>query len=172
MGCATSKLDDLPAVSLCRDRCNFLDQAIRHRFAFAEAHAAYLHSLKSVGLSIDRFFAQDPDSALIPQSPVLNLPAHRKGEKPLLLPIRPKNTISVIPVTTPIPVRTSISTRMMTNRTIPVPMIFIITMMMMMVVVIIFITSIMMSISMSKLSRRFSIRTPEAIFRGMGIIRM
>ncbi|KAL2231730.1 uncharacterized protein LOC105173003 [Sesamum indicum] len=86
MGCATSKLDDLPAVSLCRHRCAFLDEALRHRFAFAQAHAAYLLSLKAVGLSLHRFFNQH----LPPPSPILNLPPHRKGHydspHPLLSP--------------------------------------------------------------------------------------
>ncbi|KAK4424013.1 protein ALTERED PHOSPHATE STARVATION RESPONSE 1 [Sesamum alatum] len=81
MGCATSKLDDLPAVSLCRHRCAFLDEAVRHRFAFAQAHAAYLHSLKAVGLSLHRFFNHDlHHSALVPTSPVLNLPPQTKGD--------------------------------------------------------------------------------------------
>ncbi|CAA0827737.1 Protein of unknown function (DUF630 and DUF632 [Striga hermonthica] len=81
MGCATSKLDDSPAVALCRERCAFLDEAIQQRFAFAEAHVAYFHSLKSVGLSLDRFFSQDlGGSSSGPPSPVLNLPAKRKGD--------------------------------------------------------------------------------------------
>ncbi|KAL3813973.1 hypothetical protein ACJIZ3_015241 [Penstemon smallii] len=81
MGCATSKLDDLPAVALCRERCAFLDEAIRQRFVFAEAHVAYLHSLKSVGLSLDRFFNQDLNGSIHdPHSPVLNLPVQRKGD--------------------------------------------------------------------------------------------
>ncbi|KAL7090942.1 hypothetical protein ACP275_12G074100 [Erythranthe tilingii] len=45
MGCATSKLDYLPAIALCLDRCSFLDEFVRKRFAFAEAHVAYLPSL-------------------------------------------------------------------------------------------------------------------------------
>ncbi|KAK6129424.1 hypothetical protein DH2020_036826 [Rehmannia glutinosa] len=81
MGCASSKLDDSPAVALCRERCAFLDEAVRQRFAFAEAHVAYLHSLKSVGVSLDRFFNQDLDGSVhSPPSPVLNLPAQRKGD--------------------------------------------------------------------------------------------
>lgn len=81
MGCAGSKLDDSPAVILCRERCAFLDEAVRQRFAFADAHVAYLHSLKAVGLSLDRFFNQALDgSAHGPPSPVLNLPAQRKGD--------------------------------------------------------------------------------------------
>ncbi|KAM3376745.1 protein ROLLING AND ERECT LEAF 2 [Capsicum galapagoense] len=93
MGCATSKHDDLPAVALCRERCSFLDEAIHHRFAFAEAHVAYLHSLKSVGASLHRFFDHDLDlstsSSGSPLSPVLNIPAaHRKGG-PSSSPVHP-----------------------------------------------------------------------------------
>ncbi|KAL6494871.1 hypothetical protein OROGR_031671 [Orobanche gracilis] len=81
MGCASSKLDDSPAVALCRERCDFLDEAIRLRFAFADAHVGYLQSLKSVGLSLDRFISQDLDgSTQSPPSLVLNLPAQRKGD--------------------------------------------------------------------------------------------
>ncbi|XP_073307263.1 uncharacterized protein [Primulina huaijiensis] len=81
MGCATSKLDDLPAVAMCRERCAFLDEAIRLRFALADAHAAYLQSLKAVGVSLHTFFIQDLDaSANRPLSPVLNLPTQRKGD--------------------------------------------------------------------------------------------
>ncbi|KAK4437569.1 protein ROLLING AND ERECT LEAF 2 [Sesamum alatum] len=81
MGCATSKLDDSPAVALCRERCAFLDEAVKQRFAFAEAHVAYLHSLKAVGLSLDRFFNQDLEGSLdAPPSPLLNLPPQRKGD--------------------------------------------------------------------------------------------
>ncbi|XP_057805903.1 protein ALTERED PHOSPHATE STARVATION RESPONSE 1-like [Salvia miltiorrhiza] len=79
MGCATSKLDDSPAVALCRDRCASLDEAVRRRFAFAEAHAAYLHSLNAVGLSLDRFFSHDPLLAADSAPPLLNLPPRRKG---------------------------------------------------------------------------------------------
>ncbi|CAN4112615.1 unnamed protein product [Withania somnifera] len=81
MGCATSKHEDLPAVALCRQRCAFLDEAIHHRYALAEAHLAYLHSLKSVGASLHRFFQHDlrlsTSSSGSPLSPVST---HRKGE--------------------------------------------------------------------------------------------
>lgn len=87
MGCATSKHDDLPAVALCRERCAFLDQAIHHRYAFAEAHLAYLHSLKSVGASLHRFFQNDLDlstsSSGSPLSPIL---PHPKDETSSALP--------------------------------------------------------------------------------------
>ncbi|CAK9153913.1 unnamed protein product [Ilex paraguariensis] len=80
MGCTNSKLDDLPAVALCRDRCDFLDEAIHQRYTLAEAHVAYMHSLKGVGLSLHRFFDHDLDGFTPgPPSPVLKLPTQRKG---------------------------------------------------------------------------------------------
>uniref|UniRef100_A0A5B6YH29 DUF632 domain-containing protein n=1 Tax=Davidia involucrata TaxID=16924 RepID=A0A5B6YH29_DAVIN len=81
MGCTTSKLDDLPAVALCRERCASLDEAIHQRYALADAHLAYIHSLKGVGLSLHRFFDRDLDNSTVgPPSPVLNLPTQRKGD--------------------------------------------------------------------------------------------
>ncbi|KAL6963628.1 hypothetical protein U1Q18_034635 [Sarracenia purpurea var. burkii] len=81
MGCTSSKLDDLPAVALCRARCAFLDDAIRERNALADAHLAYMDSLKEVGLSLHRFFDRDLDNSMAgPPSPVLNLPPQRKGD--------------------------------------------------------------------------------------------
>ncbi|KAK1373767.1 putative DNA-directed RNA polymerase subunit beta [Heracleum sosnowskyi] len=76
MGCTSSKLDDLPAVVLCRDRCNFLNDAIHHRYALADAHIAYFTSLKSIGISLHRFFHLRFTSS--PAPPVLPLPTHRK----------------------------------------------------------------------------------------------
>ncbi|GMI73349.1 hypothetical protein like AT4G35240 [Hibiscus trionum] len=59
MGCSSSKLDDLPAVALCRERCTFLDEAIQQRFALAEAHLAYTASLKLFGQSLNNFIEHD-----------------------------------------------------------------------------------------------------------------
>lgn len=56
MGCVGSKLDDMPAVALCRERSSLLEAAIRHRYALSQAHLSYLHSLKSLASSLDRFF--------------------------------------------------------------------------------------------------------------------
>ncbi|KAF5727119.1 hypothetical protein HS088_TW22G00806 [Tripterygium wilfordii] len=82
MGCTTSKLDDLPAVALCRDRCKYLDEAIDLRFAFAEAHVAYVHSLKVIGASLHNFIEQDfgGGAGKFFPSPKLNLPPKRKGD--------------------------------------------------------------------------------------------
>ncbi|CAN8327722.1 unnamed protein product [Cochlearia groenlandica] len=82
MGCTSSKLDDLPAVALCRERCRFLEAAIQQRYLLAESHVAYTHSLKSIGHSLHlfinhhhRFIASGGGD-----SPTLNLPPHRKGD--------------------------------------------------------------------------------------------
>lgn len=82
MGCASSKLDDLPAVALCRERCTFLDEAIHQRYAFAEAHIAYIHSLKGIGKSLRNYVHQElsnSSSATVigSSSPP---PPHRKGD--------------------------------------------------------------------------------------------
>ncbi|XP_039024353.1 protein ALTERED PHOSPHATE STARVATION RESPONSE 1-like [Hibiscus syriacus] len=58
MGCAASKLDHLPAVSLCRDRCHFLDGALQQSYALADAHVAYMQSLKNLGPALRLFFDQ------------------------------------------------------------------------------------------------------------------
>ncbi|EOA29956.1 hypothetical protein CARUB_v10013059mg [Capsella rubella] len=55
MGCTTSKLDDLPAVALCRDRCGFLEAAIHQRYALAEAHVAYTQALKGIAQPLHKF---------------------------------------------------------------------------------------------------------------------
>ncbi|MBA0565737.1 hypothetical protein Golob_010598 [Gossypium lobatum] len=58
MGCVTSKLDQLPAVTLCGDRCNFLQDALLQSYAFADAHVAYMQSLTTLGPALHRFFDQ------------------------------------------------------------------------------------------------------------------
>ncbi|KAL9370597.1 hypothetical protein Peur_035737 [Populus x canadensis] len=79
MGCATSKLDDLPAVALCRERCASLEEAIQQRFALAEAHIAYIHSLKRIGSSLHDFIEKENFSSA-GVSTKLNLPPDKKGE--------------------------------------------------------------------------------------------
>ncbi|KAJ0241890.1 DNA-directed RNA polymerase subunit beta [Hirschfeldia incana] len=55
MGCTTSKLDDLPAVALCLDRCGFLKTAIQQRYALADSHLAYTQSLQAISHSLHTF---------------------------------------------------------------------------------------------------------------------
>eukprot|EP00250_Pteridium_aquilinum_P004215 c14443_g1_i1 orf=426-1343(+) len=80
MGCSTSKplaetADD--ALMICKVRRLHIREAIKHRKDFANAHAAYIHSLKDVGSAL-RHFAQgelfDPDvSPRFPSTTVLAL---------------------------------------------------------------------------------------------------
>ncbi|XP_020574148.1 uncharacterized protein LOC110020402 [Phalaenopsis equestris] len=80
MGCGGSKLEELNAVALCRDRSELLAEAIRHRYALADAHAEYADSLCSFGVALHRMLDV---GAHLQGSPVLSLPAQRKGD-PLL----------------------------------------------------------------------------------------
>ncbi|GAU43394.1 hypothetical protein TSUD_254770 [Trifolium subterraneum] len=66
MGCTSSKLDDLPAVALCRERCTFLDEAIHQRYALAAAHVSYINSLTSIGHSLHSFIQHDHTHAVSP----------------------------------------------------------------------------------------------------------
>ncbi|XP_042446088.1 protein ROLLING AND ERECT LEAF 2-like [Zingiber officinale] len=83
MGCGGSKPQEEAAVALCRQRFQLLAEAIRCRYALADAHAAYARSLQSVGVALHEFVygARPPP----PASPVLPLPAQRKGD-PVPLP--------------------------------------------------------------------------------------
>ncbi|XP_014499650.1 nitrate regulatory gene2 protein [Vigna radiata var. radiata] len=62
MGCNTSRLDRLPAVALCRDRCKFLDEALRQSYALADAHVAHMESLRTLGPALLCFFDGFDDS--------------------------------------------------------------------------------------------------------------
>ncbi|XP_028766497.1 nitrate regulatory gene2 protein [Neltuma alba] len=62
MGCNSSRLDRLPAVALCRDRCKFLDEALRQSYFLADAHLAHMHSLKTLGPALYSFFHHQEDS--------------------------------------------------------------------------------------------------------------
>lgn len=59
MGCSTSKLDDEEAVQLCKDRKNFIKQAVEHRMRFASGHAAYIQSLKRVSAALRDYIEGD-----------------------------------------------------------------------------------------------------------------
>lgn len=84
--CTSSKLDDLPAVALCRERCGFLEAAIQQRYLLAESHVAYTHSLRGIGHSLHLFinhhhrFVSSGGANVGGDSPRLNLPPQRKGD--------------------------------------------------------------------------------------------
>ncbi|KAK6235851.1 hypothetical protein SCA6_011188 [Theobroma cacao] len=59
MGCSTSKLDDEEAVQLCKDRKNFIKQAVEQRTRFASGHVAYIQSLKRVSAALRDYIEGD-----------------------------------------------------------------------------------------------------------------
>ncbi|KAK8959505.1 hypothetical protein KSP40_PGU021095 [Platanthera guangdongensis] len=59
MGCASSKADDLPLVTLCRERRELLRAAAGHRYVLAAAHASYFRALDRVGDALHRFVAEE-----------------------------------------------------------------------------------------------------------------
>ncbi|KAM0942462.1 hypothetical protein DsansV1_C15g0138521 [Dioscorea sansibarensis] len=81
--CAASRLaaGDEDAVTLCRDRKTLLKSAVDHRYALADAHSNYIHSLSAVAAAIGMFVARhsSPDSILIA------LPAPGVGAEPAFL---------------------------------------------------------------------------------------
>ncbi|WOK94649.1 hypothetical protein Cni_G03354 [Canna indica] len=91
MGCGSSKPEEEAAVLLCRHRSQLLADAIRYRYALADAHASYALSLASVGSALQGFL--HGARGLPPASPVLPLPTQRKGDPlPPLTPSPPPPT--------------------------------------------------------------------------------
>ncbi|KAJ4965867.1 hypothetical protein NE237_017716 [Protea cynaroides] len=83
MGCGGSKVDDLPLVTLCRERKEYIKAAADHRYALASAHFSYFQSLKDVGEALCRFVEEELVIGSSPtSSPVLTLPSDEGKKKP------------------------------------------------------------------------------------------
>jgi hypothetical protein len=85
MGCGHSKPprgDQGAAVALCRDRSALLAEAIRSRYALADAHRAYAASLRTAGAALHDFLRVQPPLPPEPAVPILHvrLPEPRKGD--------------------------------------------------------------------------------------------
>nr|XP_040252323.1 protein ROLLING AND ERECT LEAF 2 [Aegilops tauschii subsp. strangulata] len=65
MGCAASRLEDEEAVKMCRDRRDFIKQALDQHNRFASSHIAYIESMKCVSMALQRFVAGDDRHELI-----------------------------------------------------------------------------------------------------------
>ncbi|XP_073011277.1 protein ROLLING AND ERECT LEAF 2-like [Typha latifolia] len=59
MGCSASRLEDEEVVQLCRDRRNFIKEAIEQRIRFASGHVAYIQSLRRVSMALRKFVGGD-----------------------------------------------------------------------------------------------------------------
>lgn len=66
-------------MALCRDRCDFIAEALRLSYAFADSHLAYSKSLESLGPALRLFFEQIVDSSA-------NGGASEKSVKPISPP--------------------------------------------------------------------------------------
>ncbi|KAF8410376.1 hypothetical protein HHK36_002904 [Tetracentron sinense] len=67
MGCVASKLEEEEVVSLCRERKRLLKSAVERRYALADAHCRYSHSLCAVAAAIRLFVTRHSS----PSSPFL-----------------------------------------------------------------------------------------------------
>lgn len=54
---------------MCRDRRDFIKQALEQRNRFASSHIAYIESMKCVSMALQRFVAGDDRSASSPSPP-------------------------------------------------------------------------------------------------------
>ncbi|KAJ3679249.1 hypothetical protein LUZ60_017260 [Juncus effusus] len=59
MGCSSSKVEEEAAVQICKDRKDFIKQAIIHRNKFTSSHIAYINSLKGVPIALKTCVDED-----------------------------------------------------------------------------------------------------------------
>ncbi|KAJ4962473.1 hypothetical protein NE237_022412 [Protea cynaroides] len=90
MGCSTSKLDNEEAVQLCKDRKNFIKQALDQRTKFASTHIAYIQSLKRVSAALRNYIEGDEPREFFLYS--FNTPPFKPVQKtgPSMIPISSK----------------------------------------------------------------------------------
>lgn len=71
MGCAVSKLDDSPLLSLCKEREELIMAAADCRYALASSHILYIRALLDVGDALSRFVDEGVVSSVdLPQNSV------------------------------------------------------------------------------------------------------
>ncbi|KAK8670073.1 hypothetical protein V6N13_104836 [Hibiscus sabdariffa] len=117
MGCSQSKIENEEAVSRCKDRKQFMKEAVAARNAFAAAHSAYAMSLKNTGAALSDYAhgeVQNPnfpahpgqsfvgppvDKLLPPPPPPTNLsvdpgvPIQRSASMPIQMPLKGKQRV-------------------------------------------------------------------------------
>ncbi|XP_052166434.1 protein ALTERED PHOSPHATE STARVATION RESPONSE 1-like [Oryza glaberrima] len=106
MGCGQSKTDGGgggggAAVALCRDRAALLADAIRHRYALADAHRAYAASLRDAAAALHDFLRgvqalPPPSSSDVDDAAPLRLPDLRKGDHSLPAAVVPLPVDAVV----------------------------------------------------------------------------
>ncbi|KAG4109441.1 hypothetical protein ERO13_1Z049486v2 [Gossypium hirsutum] len=97
MGCSQSRIENEEAVARCKERKQFMKEAVAARNAFAAAHSAYAMSLKNTGAALSDYAhgeVQNPNlpSPLAPPSlsgePVV--PIQRSASMPIQMPLKGK----------------------------------------------------------------------------------
>ncbi|CAL8077676.1 unnamed protein product [Prunus armeniaca] len=91
MGCSTSKLDDVEAVQLCKDRKRFIKQALEQRTRFASGHIAYIQSLKRVSAALRDYVEGDEPREFLLESFITPPFTPIKKTSPGFISISPKS---------------------------------------------------------------------------------
>lgn len=68
MGCTQSKIENEEAVSRCKERKQFMKEAVSARNAFAAAHSAYAMYLKNTGAALSDYAQGEVQNHVLPQS--------------------------------------------------------------------------------------------------------
>ncbi|XP_061337475.1 protein ALTERED PHOSPHATE STARVATION RESPONSE 1-like [Gastrolobium bilobum] len=99
MGCVASKLEEEEeVVAICRERKRMLKLAVDKRYALAEAHCKYFHSLNAVAAAINLFVARhsSPSSPFLitfpPPCPSPSPPTENVINNPMFLQQTPSET--------------------------------------------------------------------------------
>ncbi|XP_022714966.1 nitrate regulatory gene2 protein [Durio zibethinus] len=69
MGCSQSKIENEEAVTRCKERKQFMKEAVAARNAFAAAHSAYAMSLKNTGAALSDYAHGEVQNANLPSHP-------------------------------------------------------------------------------------------------------
>lgn len=95
MGCSASKSKDEEAIQLCKDRRNFIKQAVEQRTCFASGHVAYLHALRRVSLALHNFVdgEEHHDFLLDTYSTPPFTPVKRLSPQIISVPLKPFTSI-------------------------------------------------------------------------------
>lgn len=92
MGCSVSKADNEPVVLMCRERKQFIKQAVDQRYALAAAHVEYIRALGGIGEAL-RVFAEK--ETLLLSSSVPPSPSEKKSSEPVVGPEKSSTTSSL-----------------------------------------------------------------------------
>ncbi|CAL0307004.1 unnamed protein product [Lupinus luteus] len=95
MGCSQSRLDDVEAVQLCKDRKRFIKQAIEQRNHFAYGHMEYIQSLERVSSALLDYIEGDEmslDSFITPPFTPTFIPISSKTLTPTTIEFEHNST--------------------------------------------------------------------------------